>query len=419
MRLLFPLWAACLPAAASLSLPKLAPATVRYAALSAPSSSAPALAAEASGPAAEPAGREALLALARKGLLDSARATALKSLSARPDDAFLLLLLGKLSPSGQESAEYLKKAIKAGGNSPEAEEALFRLGQYTYATGKYPFSIPYFRDYLARFPQGGWRDPAMYWMGNACLALARSRGDKADYLDSSETWFRRLMEGTKPGEYYRPLALEGLAKALAGKGDRDGAWLAASEALGQAPEEEKPSLLLLAAQTRQGADRAAEKSLMARLAAEFPQSPEARYLRKLNAGADTSRWRSGSGLPRPLPQPARDSAAAQGNPKATETGTLPPERPHAARPVPAPGDSAAKPFTLQCGAFTQAANAQAMATALSKLGLAPETVERDHGGKRIFQVRVGRFGTAEEADAFARDRLKPQRILSQAVPANP
>ena len=120
-------------------------------------------------------GRETLLALARKGLLDSARSAAAKGMATHPQDAFLLLLLGKLSPSGQESAEYFQKSIKREEIPPEAEEALFRLGQYTYATGKYYLAIPYFRDYLRRYPKGdggtpppiGWAMPAWRWCGRA------------------------------------------------------------------------------------------------------------------------------------------------------------------------------------------------------------------------------------------------------------
>lgn len=422
----FPILAFCaMPLTASLSVPPDQASANRYASLTGTSGEGPSAVPAVPSPA-DPAGREALLALARRGLLDSARAAAVKALAAHPDDAFLLLLLGKLSPSGQESADYLQKAIKAGGNSPEAEEALFRLGQYTYATGKYYLAIPDFRDYLRRYPKGGWKDPATYWMGNACLALTRSRGDRTNYLDSGETWFAKLLDGTKPGDYYRPLALEGLAKAKAGKGDREGAWQAASQALEKAPEEEKPPLLLLGAQTRQGVDRGMEKSLLSQLITKYPQSPEARYLRKINAGADTSRWKSGSGFPRsPIPPGPRDSSAAPGS--APDNAKAPEVSPSPSAPAAAPGapsvaaaqSSGEKPYTLQCGAFTQESNAQAMASTLSKLGLAPETLERERGGKRIYQVRVGRFATQEEAEAFARDRLKPQRILSQAIPANP
>lgn len=408
--------ALAVPLQANLAPPERTPGGFRMASLAAPV--VPPSAAEATSPAAAPPDVGTIVKLAREGQLDTARSLAAKALAAAPDSPVLLLLLGKLAPSGKEAADYFKRAVQAAPASPAAEEAYFRLGLYTYATGKYYLAIPDFRDYLTRFPQGEWRDPALYWMGNACLALARSRNDKAAYLDSGETWFGRLLEATKPGDYYRPLAFEGLAKAKAGKGDREGAWQQVQAALEKAPEEEKPPLLLLAAQIRQGTDRAAEKSLLARLVAGYPQSPEARYLRKLNAGADTSRWKSGSGFPRapspaappagPLAAESAGAAPSPGNDKATVAAALP-----------APADAAGKPFTLQCGAFTQAANAEAMMASLGKLGLAPETVERDRGGKRIFQVRVGRFASVEEAEAFARDRLKPQRVLSQPVPAAP
>jgi cell division protein FtsN len=444
IRFLLPCLAAfALPLSASLPLPKELTADGRFASLSLPkvpasagrlaSSPDPAdeddappkpspVRAAAETPAAPGPDLGPIVELARQGRLDSARDAALRALAAYPASPSLLVLLGKLAPSGPEASEYFKQAVKAAPASPEAEEAYFRLGQYTYATGKYHLAIPYFRDYLRQYPKGVWKDPALYWMGNACLAYARSREEKAAYLDSGEVWFARLLEAAKPGDYYRTLAFEGLAKAKAGKGDREGAWEAAQRALEKAPEEEKPPLLLLAAQTRQGVDRAAEKDLIGRLMAGYPQSPEARYLRKLNAGADTARWKSGSGLPRPVPAPPRDSLAppAAGGPKASDTSTLPLARAPARAPDTA-GKAAAgnPPFTLQCGAFAQAENAAAMAAELSKLGLAPETVARERGGKRIYQVRVGRFATAEEAEAFAREKLKPRRILSQPVPAAP
>lgn len=386
---------------ASLSSPSAPVVRVSAAATAAPS---PSPGEPAQTAAFESSGRGAILALARDGLLDSARAAAQKALASHPDDAFLLLLLGKLSASGQESSEYFKRAVQSGGMSAEAEEAQFRLGQYSYATGKYHLAIPAFRDYLRRHPQGGWRDPALYWMGNACLSFARSRPDRSAYLDSGAAWFRTLLDGTAPTQYYHHLALEGLAKTKASQGDRDGAWRAVEDALEGSPPEERPPLLLLGAQTRQGVDRAAEKSMMARLLDGFPQSPEARYLRKLNAGIDTSRWKSGGGFPRAPARPGSDSLAAR------------PETAAASPPAVTPG---AKPFTLQCGAFTQPANAQAMVATLAKLGLRPETVEQDRGGKRIYQVRVGRFANAEEAEAFAGDSLKPHRILSQPVIVNP
>jgi cell division septation protein DedD len=392
------------------------------------------------------AGREEILSLARKGLLDSAFAAAKSALAAAPGNPFLLLMMGKLSPNGKESAEYFRKAIKAGGAGPEAEESQFRLGQFHYAAGKYYLAIPCFRDYLKVFPAGDWKEPAAYWMGNACLSLAQGRPDKAAYLDSGAVWFQKLLDRTTADDYYYHLALEGLAKAKAAKGDRAGALSAARSALQMAPQEEQSPLLLLAAQLNQGMDRQEEKRLMARLVSAYPQSPEARYLRKLNGGADTSRWRSGSGLPRPAPAPAPDSLsalrAADSLKRAAEASVLPPARPSTPSSAPSSGPSSAAPgprtaapaaatgaepapaatgkgYTLQLGAFSQAANAQAMMANLAKAGLTPELVESNRGGKKIYQVRIGRFATSEAASEYARTTLKPLRFLSQPVPINP
>lgn len=408
------------------ALPVVSPATL----LPNPPKAAPALPKTDRPPLPRPAaGREEITALARKGLLDSAYGVCANALDSAPDDPFLSLMMGKLSPGGKESSEHFRKAIKTGGNSAEAEESLFRLGQFHYATGKYYLAIPFFRDYLRQFPKGDWKEPAAYWMGNACLSLAQGRTDRAAYLDSGAAWFQKLLDRTRPEDYYHPLALEGLAKAKAYKGDREGAWQAAKTALEIAPEEEQSPLLLLAAQLRQGVDRNDEKSFMAQVVGRYPQSPEARYLRKLNSGLDTAKWKSGSGLPRPVSAAARDSlalpAASTGASAAAPDKTTARPRDTAATvtpksPTPAPTAAVTgRKFTLQVGAFSQASNAQAMMANLTKVGVAPELIESRRAGKPIYQVRVGRFSTSEEAAEFAKSRLKPHRFLSQPVPIEP
>jgi cell division protein FtsN len=366
--------------------------------------------------------RDEITALARKGLLDSAHALARSALETDPANPFLLLMLGKLSPGGRESSEYFKKAISAAPASPEAEESHFRLGQFHYAAGKYHLAIPNFRDYLRLFPAGDWKEPAHYWMGNACLSLAKSRPDRTNYLDSGAVWFQRLLDKSRPDDYYHPLALEGLAKAKAAKGDREGAWQAARTALDKAPEEVRSPLLLLAAQLRQGVNREEEKAMMARLVGQYPQSPEARYLRKLNSGVDTSRWKSGSGLPRPAVPPAKDSLAFA-LPKAPDSAkaaaAAPSGIPAGTPALPVSGKPGEKGITLQLGAFSQASNAQAMMANLAKLGFTAELLESNRAGKRIYQVRLGRFATPEEAYEYARVNLKPRRFLSQPVPVAP
>jgi len=375
---------------------------------------------------------EDIRALARKGLLDSAYHLSRKALEADSGDVFALFMAAKLSPEGRASGEYFKRAIKVGGSGPEAEESYFRLGQYYYAAGKYYQAIPSFRDYLRLFPAGDWKEPALYWMGNACLSYAQA---KPAYLDSASAYFGELYKEQKSDDYYFPLALEGQAKAKAAQGDRQGAWEAAKAALEKAPEEERGALLLLSAQIRQGTDREEEKKLIAQVITQFPQSPEARYLRKLNAGtADQARWKSGSGLPKPVPTLGNDSLPASGSVAGSPSGALPSRHEGGSEKVtvtpPAPGNANSAPagsagaasdkgFTLQLGAFSQSPNARAMVANLTKLGFKPELVENDRNGKRLYQVRLGRFATPEEASEFARKNLKPHQLLSQPVPVLP
>jgi tetratricopeptide (TPR) repeat protein len=365
--------------------------------------------------------KEEIRTLARKGLLDSAYKLSRKALEADSNDVFALFMAAKLSSDGRASGEYFKKVIKVGGKGVEAKESYFRLGQYFYAAGKYYQAVPFFRDYLLLFPSGDWKDPARYWMGNACMSYAQSKTDKAAYLDSALAYFEQLSKDQKGDAYYLPLALEGEAKAKAMKGDRDGAWEAAKSAMDKAPDEERSTLLLLSAQLRQGVDREDEKRFIEKLVSQYPQSPEARYLRKLNSGTDPSRWKAGSGLPKAIVSAIKDSTVA--NAGAPGHGADSSGKATVTAPVTSGGDGKQqgndKGFTLQLGAFSQAPNAQAMVANVTKLGFAPELVESARNGKRIYQVRLGRFPSAEAATAYALKNLKPHQLLSQPVPLAP
>ncbi len=361
--------------------------------------------------------REEIRALARVGLLDSAFALSREALSDKPNDPFLKFMAAKLNPNGKEAREAFRQVTESGDRSPETAESYFRLGQIDYAAGRYSTAIPFFRMYLNLFADGDWKDPARYWMGNACLSLARTKPEKTAYLDSALAYFQQLRIDLKPTDYYYPLAMEGLAKAQAALGDHGAAIASMQEALEKSPEEEMGAMLLLAAQLRQKEDRKEELRLMEDLLKRFPESPEARYLRRLNGGADPSKWKSGSGL---IAAPANRAGApsaeqivdgnkpALGNAVASEGSN------------PSSNSDAAKPgFTLQLGAFSQKGNAEALLTTVGKLGLAPQLVESQRAGKRVYQVQIGRFSNLEAANDYATKVLKPHQLLSQPMPINP
>ena len=359
--------------------------------------------------AKEPPMREAIRSLARSGRLDSAFQLARRAYETDSLDAFAIFMMAKLSLDGKQSSEYFRKVIAAGKSNPETEESHFRLGQYYYAAGKYFLAIPAFREYLRRFPNGAWQEPAHYWMGNACLSYGQ-RPEKAAYLDSGLAYFQGLLDRIGTDSYYGALALEGIAKSKASKEDRQGAWEAVRTAMEKAPEDERSPIFLMAAQSRRGLDREEEKRLVARILKEFPQSLEAGYLRRINGTLDPTAWRAGA---QPLVKAAAPDTVAAAAPASAGSGNT--HDTLAARTA-APGSGAGKGYTLQLGAFSQAANAQAMMADLTKQGLSPILAESARGDKRLFQIRLGQFASLAEAEAYAREHLKPRKLLSQPVP---
>lgn len=355
--------------------------------------------------------REEIRELARKGLMDSALSLCRRALELDSCDAFARFMAGKLSPEGKASAEQFKRVLDLGKGGPEAEESRFRLGQYHYAAGKYHLAIPYFRDYLRVHPKGDWKEPSLYWMGNACHAFAASRPDRLAYLDTGLVYLRKLLDLSPPENYYHALALEGMARIRLSLGDVDEAWESVQGALDRAPEDERASILLLSAQLRRNVDRDAERKFLDRLAKEHPQSPEVRHLRRLNGGADISKWRAPA-VPVAAKLPV--DSAAKAEPSAVPTETAP--TPAMAATASAVTTASAGTFTLQLGAFAQAGNAQGMVRELSRMGFAPELSESRRGGKAIYQVRLGRFASQAEAEEYAKTHLAPRKLMSQAVP---
>jgi tetratricopeptide (TPR) repeat protein len=344
---------------------------------------------------------EEIRRLARRGMLDSAYALCRQAMASGEDDPSMRFLSAKLAPEGKVSAGHFKDLVEAGRSGTEKEESLFRLGQYYYAAGRYHLAIPAFRDYVRNHPKGDWKEPAHYWMGSACLAFVQTRPEKSDYLDTGLVYFRSLLEQTPAHHYYHPLALEGIAKIKVARGEWREAWDAAQGALVKAPEDERASILLLAAQLGRSLDRGEETRLVSRLVNEHPASPEVRYLRKLNGAAKPGDWRAPA-----LPgAPPEASATVDGIEQ--EQGSM----------IQITADRDSKDgYTLQLGAFAQPDNARGLVSDLAKHGFKPEVKEAERGDRRLYQVRLGRFATVEEALEFARTNLQPRKLASQPVP---
>jgi cell division protein FtsN len=76
----------------------------------------------------------------------------------------------------------------------------------------------------------------------------------------------------------------------------------------------------------------------------------------------------------------------------------------------------ADPFTyfVQVGAYTRPEDAEAQRAKLAMLGMAAKVTEREQAGRTMYRVRVGPFGSKDDADA-AKSRLDASNMESSLV----
>ena len=99
-------------------------------------------------------------------------------------------------------------------------------------------------------------------------------------------------------------------------------------------------------------------------------------------------------------QPA--PAAVRVNPAMAPAASAPVVRPAAATARPAPAAAAASPyeFWIQVGSFASQALASTLSDQLGREGLVGRITTRDADGAVMYRVRVGPYGTQDEADKF-------------------
>ncbi len=71
-------------------------------------------------------------------------------------------------------------------------------------------------------------------------------------------------------------------------------------------------------------------------------------------------------------------------------------------------------FFVQAGAFTRSDDAEQQRAKLAMMGQTAKITEREQAGRTVFRVRLGPFGTREEADGLLA-RLQEQSIEAQIV----
>lgn len=94
------------------------------------------------------------------------------------------------------------------------------------------------------------------------------------------------------------------------------------------------------------------------------------------------------------------------------TGSITIDTPAVKKPVAPP---AAGGFALQVGAFSTQASASKVKAQMDELGYRTDVVPRDHGGKTLFLVWVGRYSSQEEARGEGQSLKSQQGISSMIV----
>jgi tetratricopeptide (TPR) repeat protein len=279
------------------------------------------------------------------------------------------------SPSARELLESLPadslaaplRRFEAAHHGGMAAEAALTLGQLHYARGEYRQAAETFGRAAARFDPSR-KAEARYWAGLAWLGAgdpsrARSSFEEAARGESPQSAGARLGVAFCWELAQRPeRALETLQTLLAND-----------------PDEAGPAALehLAALATRLGRPELARRA-RERLVHDYPSSIEA--VRAELAPAATAI--------------ARPPAAPRPRPAATAP---------VARPAPPPA-AVHGPFTVQIGAFREAARAGRLAERARRGGFAPVRVSAlEDAGGALYAVRVGVYATAEDArDAGAR-----------------
>jgi len=220
-------------------------------------------------------------------------------------------------------------------------------------------------------------------------------GDSASLQHGAELLKRSLIEA-EPEEpiYHKLLLLQAWNSAVSGDRELSKQQLAAAELY--LPPDEFPRALWICKEVMEHfSDRFAADSCEKKLRERYPNSLEIRFtsLRGVAAAPSTPSAKSETGvaITRPGTTPA-SSAAAQ--------------------PASTPS-SASGEWALQLGAFSEKANAEAIAAQMAHLPKGVTIIPTKINNRTLYLVRILSFQTKEAAEAYRAQHLTPGGIEAQ------
>ena len=306
------------------------------------------------------------LALYEAGEAAKAHEKLTAHLSSHPDSPEALFYLGRTETDGARAQEVFRMFLAKHPRHELADDALFQIAQYYYARGFYVTA----RQHLARlsetYPESDLGDGVLYRLGLTFLAT--------DEFEAARARFTKVME-RHPKSSWVPHAKMGMVDAYFGEEQYEKAMRVAVRLLTEEDVDAiKSNVLYVLSQCygKLGKKKKAEAARR-RIAEECPGSYEATLV----------------ALPRPK---GRGASVDSAN-----------------------GVRDTKPYTVQVGAFGNAANATRLAHKLTTDGyevrLSTKTVERSV----LHLVWVGAHRTRKEAKAAADDLRRATGLECRVV----
>ncbi len=287
-------------------------------------------------------------------------------LASHPDSPSALFCLGRTETDGAQAQELFRMFLAKHPKDALADDALFQIAQYYYARGFYVTARQHLLRLLDTYPQSNLVDRALYRLGLTFLAT--------DEFEAARTRFARMMERHSESPWV-PYAKTGMLDAYFGEKRYEEAIQVAESLLTEKKNDPvKNNVLYALAQCydKLGKKEPAEAARR-RIARECPKSYEATLIPLLPVKAK------------------KDSLDSK--PTACETG----------------------PYTVQVGAFGNAANATRLAHKLTAEGYEVRIQEKAAGETILHLVRVGAYPTRKAAKAAADDLHRTTGLACRVV----
>jgi tetratricopeptide (TPR) repeat protein len=321
-----------------------------------------------------------------------------------------------------EARGLYEEVVRRWPRSPEAGRARLELARYFFATGEYWGALKQLEALRSEKPDFPRAAEARYLEGETELALGR--GERAQALFSEGL----ALHSDAMTEIWLWIGLGDARRALGQKSQAAAAYEHAAEMDGVAAEAVPVAWMALAAIAEERGDRAAARAWYERVSAAAPGHYAAaqQALGRLGRGGGGSRGgrrkpgdaastqalrglegvEAGGDLPdggvSRGEQASRRTAAREQHarevtrPVSGERGARDPSVETSARGA-ATRAAGSKAWSVQVGAFSDRAKADALMEELRTIGARVEVVPRDVGGRQVFRVWVGRYSSRDDA----------------------